>query len=286
MRFKFPISTGIKTAQTLIAGDLPTAIQNRLRVGPRVLYPKPLPKPWHPWSPRRLNTLLEGLAATRYLEIGVANGTTIDRIIAHSRVGVDPSPDFDVARLPKGLSFFGVESDAYFDSLDADTTFDVVFIDGLHTFEQTKSDLFNAFRHVPYGPILIDDTVPSDEIAAIPDIDDSYNRRKKMASDDRRWMGDVWKLVVYIDKYLPQLNFRTIVGSGNIQTLVWRKNVADLIIEPTEEGGVAELSYREVFLNGIPAEFRTCEEEEALALCLRECPRTPSVSVSSSSSAG
>lgn len=66
-----------------------------------------------------------------------------------------------------------MESDTYFSSLAPEVTFDIVFLDGLHTFEQTKADLFNALRHVPRGVILIDDTVPEDETAALHDLDEA-----------------------------------------------------------------------------------------------------------------
>jgi hypothetical protein len=222
-------------------------------------------------SPRRINTLAKRLSASRYIEIGLQRGYTFENIDIDTRVGVDPAPLFDVEKLPVGVSVFAVESDTYFASLTPEVAFDIAFIDGLHTFEQTKSDVFNALRHVPTGVLLIDDTVPSDEIAAMRNIDESYAQRRKMASDDPRWMGDVWKLVVYIDRHLPQLDFRTIVGSGNIQTLVWRRDQpGKSISEPSwdDNGAIAGLNYREFFSDGIPEQFRTCSEAEAIDVCL------------------
>ena len=62
-------------------------------------------------------------------------------------------------------------------------------------------------------------------------------------------MGDVWKLVVNIDRCLPQLDFRTIVGSGNPQTLVWRLRPGDVISEPEgdDQVAIAITSYEEFF---------------------------------------
>lgn len=48
-------------------------------------------------------------------------------------------------------------------------------------------------------------------------------------------MGDVWKLVVYIDRYLPQLDFRTIVGGVNEQTLVWRRHPGEEVSKPFDD---------------------------------------------------
>jgi hypothetical protein len=160
-----------------------------------------------------------------------------------------------------------MKSDDYFASLNSQATFDLAFIDGLHTFEQTKADLFNTLRHVPIGPILLDDTVPEDEAAALPELAAAIAQRRQSGSKNTSWMGDVWKLVIYIDRYLPQLDFRTIVGSGNEQTLAWRRQPGEAIAEQSGNE-LGELSYREVFANGIPARFRPCGEAEVLAACL------------------
>src|ERR1039458_5802863 len=220
--------------QLVLSGNFVTMVQNRRREeGSRVMYRRPLPKPWVNWSPRRLNTLAKGLHAQRYLEIGIFPGETAERINVRDRGGVAPAPKFDQDQLPPGFSLFAVESDRYFAILASEATFDLAFLDGLHTFEQTKTDLFNTLRHVPSGVILIDDTVPLDEDASWPVHDETIARRLVTGSKQRAWMGDVWKLVFYIDRYLPQLDFRTIVGSGNEQTLVWRRRYGEEIPEPS-----------------------------------------------------
>jgi hypothetical protein len=253
--------------QLVLSGNLVTMILNLRRdEGSRVMYRRPLPKPWLDWSPRRLNTLANGLRAERYLEIGIFQGNTVERINVRDRVGVDPAPKFDQRRLPPGFSIFAVESDTYFASLALETTFDLAFLDGLHTFEQTKADLFNALRHVPSGVILIDDTVPLDEDASFPDHAETIARRLENGSKKVAWMGDVWKLVVYIDRYLPQLDFCTIVGSGNEQTLVWRRRYGEEIPEPSDV--LESLSYRETFAHGVPDQFRPCSEADAIRACL------------------
>lgn len=236
----------------------------------RVLHRRPMPTFWSEWSPRRINALAKGLRATRYLEIGIQFGYTVENVHVRERVGVDPEPRFDVARLPRGLSFFTGGSDAYFASLAGEVTFDLAFLDGLHTFGQTKTDLFNSLSHVPNGVILIDDTVPSDAIAALPSLEESLDCRRSVGSDALVWMGDVWKLVAYIDRCLPQLDFRTIVGSGNPQTLVWHLRPGDVISEPEgdDQVAIASLSYEEFFRNGVPDQFRPCTEAEALRACL------------------
>jgi Methyltransferase domain len=265
---------GGRSVRLFLSGNSPTADRKNDRrkgIGAlRIMHRRPLLRPHWAWSPRRINALAKGLNANRYLEIGVEHGYTVENVRVGERIGVDPNPRFDVTKLPKGFSFFAVESDAYFASLSPESIFDIAFIDGLHTFEQTKADLFNVLAHVPSGVILIDDTVPLDEIAAIPDEQDSLARRRAVGSDETRWMGDVWKLVVYIDRYLPQLDFRTIVGSGNEQTLVWRRQPGEVVSEPLvdEEATIAGLRYGEILGEGIPASFKPCTEDEAIRACL------------------
>lgn len=273
---------GGRSVGLLLAGNSPTADRKNYRrqsVGaPTIMYRRPLLRSQWTWSPRRINALAKGLSANRYLEIGVAHGDTAENVRVRERVGVDPNPRFDVTKLPKGFHFFAVESDAYFASLTPESIFDIAFIDGLHTFEQTKSDLFNALAHVPRGVILIDDTVPLDEIAAMRDQQESLAQRRAAGSDDTRWMGDVWKLVVYIDRYLPQLDFRTIVGGGNDQTLVWRRQPSEVVSGPLgdEEATIAGLRYEEIFGDGIPLDFKPCSEEEAIRACLAAVARNRS----------
>src|ERR1017187_1558306 len=240
----------------------------------RVMYQRPLPKQWLDWSQRRLNTLAEVLDAQRYLEIGIFRASTVERVNVRDRVGVDPKPSFNVHQLAPGFTFLAVTSDAYFASLDPAATFDLACLGGLHTFEQTRTDLFNALAHVPSGVILIDDTVPEDEAAAIPDLDATIAKRRETGSTRTFWMGDVWKLVFYLDRFVPELDFRTIVGSGNEQTLVWRRQRGEAIVEqPGNELG--ELNYREAFAHGVPTQFRPCGEAEALQACLQAVRRQP-----------
>jgi hypothetical protein len=221
-------------------------------------------------SPRRINALLRGLpGAERYLEVGVARGRTLQNVDVEVRWGVDPAPRFDVSRLPKGLEFFEETSDAFFQHLATDTYFDLVFLDGLHTFEQTYRDLLNTLAHLRDGAVLIDDTVPLDEASAIPDWAESMARRRELGLKGKQWHGDVWKLVLCMDRHMPDLDFRTIVGSGNPQTLVWLKQPAIEVAQPDDAfADLAELSYGEVFADGVPSAFRPCSEDEAISACL------------------
>jgi hypothetical protein len=88
-----------------------------------------------------LQGLLALFAAPSYLEIGVSKGVTFHRIQARRKVAVDPRFRFDVAAARKenpSASYHEVPSDVYFGTIvDPGERFDVIYLDGLHTAEQT-----------------------------------------------------------------------------------------------------------------------------------------------------
>jgi hypothetical protein len=103
--------------------------------------------------------------------------------------------------------------------------FDVVFLDGLHTFEQTYRDFCAALAHTTFDSvIIIDDTFPNDVFSSLGDFNDTHRFRKMHSSgnSDSSWHGDVFKVVLAIHDFHPTLDFRTVGGSGNAQTIVWR----------------------------------------------------------------
>lgn len=246
--------------------DLATAFASR--VHPRKLAPSP--SSGHSgYSVRRINKLLEAMpGAERYLEIGLEFGYTFENVRAHVRQGVDPKPRFDVKRLPTGAHVAVTTSDEFFEHLTQGESFDVVFLDGLHTFRQTYQDLVNACRVCPQGAILIDDVVPFDEVSAIPDYEQSLQERSRRSLEGNPylWMGDVFRVILCITKYHPELSFRTMVGGGNPQALVWRKTSGS-VVSSVSESALREFdscAYSDVFGGGIPEAFNPRSEQEAI----------------------
>ena len=104
----------------------------------------------------------------------------------------------------------------------------------------------------------------------MPDLRASLARRSELGLEDQPWQGDVWKLVVHVARHHPELEFRTILGSGNPQTLLWRKQSGVDMAQPSVDAvrEVADLSYGDVFVGGLPELFRPCVESEAISTCL------------------
>jgi hypothetical protein len=237
---------------------------------PLLLKYRPEPVPDELWSPRRLNFLIHELHLSSYLEIGVLEGETFANVKARRRYGVDPEPIFDPVLLPRRSKFAVVTSDAFFASIRPTERFDVAFIDGLHTFEQTYRDVINTLMHLRSGVIVIDDTVPSDEYSAIPDQDESYRARGEAGLEGRPWHGDVWRVVTLLDRHHSELEWRTIVDEGNPQTLLWRRRLgASVAAASAEEIALAKQpTFADVFADGVPEYFRPTPESRALAECV------------------
>lgn len=247
------------------------------RIRPEVLSASPdLVRARSNHSARRINSLLcHAPAPTSYLEVGVQRGTTLRDVVADVRVGVDPFPKFATRRLPRGLTFHRSTSDEYFAVLDPTARFDVVFLDGLHEWRQTYKDLLSALpRLAAGGAVLIDDTVPADEVSAIPDMARSYALRSERGLPGRPWHGDVWKVVMVMARYHPELRWSTIVEFGNPQTLVWP--VSGVVsIAPADEflSPVERTSFVDEFSGGVPDYFDPSGEAEAIErwLASRQC---------------
>jgi Methyltransferase domain len=222
------------------------------------------------WSVRRLNRLGTALRASSYLEVGVFAGSTFNAVTIPHRTGVDPRFQFDIEAVADDQTVLKtMTSDEFFAELPIGETFDVIYLDGLHTLEQTYRDLCNSLIHSHQRTvILIDDTKPSDVYSAIPDFEKAIRHRRAAGGDSPCWHGDTFKVVFAIHDFHPALNYRTIVGSGNAQTLVWRSIEGRRAPRFDSLEAIARLTYFDV----LDEDFimRCCSEDEAISACLSE----------------
>lgn len=171
----------------------------------------------------RLNRLASINSARKYLEIGVARGGTFLKVNVASKTAVDPSFKFKIQDHEEdGLSFFETTSDYYFSNLaQPGDKFDLIYLDGLHTFEQTFRDFCASIAHSHAKTIwLIDDTVPISLASSIAD-QKKFREIKRALNDNRpAWMGDVYKVVFAIHDFFPQYQYATF-SSGHGQTALW-----------------------------------------------------------------
>ena len=110
---------------------------------------------------------------TNYLEIGCDQNQLFSKVLIENKIGVDPVSGGNIKK---------TSDDFFKENVDK---FDIVFIDGLHTYEQVKKDILNSVNFLnENGIILVHDCMP-DSLGkqAVP--------RYKM-----QWNGDVWKAIV------------------------------------------------------------------------------------------
>lgn len=110
-----------------------------------------------------------------YLEIGTFKNELFNFIKCDEKIGVDPVSGGNVR----------LTSDAFF--FQNKKKFDVIFIDGLHVYEQVKKDINNSIKFLNDGGIiLIHDCLPRNYYyQAVP--------RSQL-----NWNGDTWKAFLEI----------------------------------------------------------------------------------------
>ena len=112
-----------------------------------------------------------------YLEIWVSNWDTWNKITCNYKTWVD------IIAQVEWLN--EMDSDTYFKMNTQ--TFDIIFIDWLHTFEQSLKDLINASRCLnEWGIIIMHDCLPWNEDMASP------------VSNGGAWNWDVYKTVMQV----------------------------------------------------------------------------------------
>ena len=197
-----------------------------------------------------IGSLLSLYRDARYLEVGVAQGRTFHALTAARKVAVDPKFKFDLPESQGGKpasSYHQVPSDDYFGRLvDSGERFDVIYLDGLHTFEQTLRDFCNAIRYLaPNGVIVVDDVMPSSYFASLRDLAQFHAVRKGRKDISDAWMGDVYRLVFFIETFFQQFTYRTI--SDNLgQLVVWPERRAAIRERSVE--ATARAPYESVLL--------------------------------------
>ncbi len=139
-----------------------------------------------------------------YLEIGVQTGQSIALARPETRaIGVDPHPRISTPLGPR-TSICAATSDEYFATHDVRAELgglpiDLAFIDGMHRFEFALRDFINIEKHcIPQSTLLIHDAYPLTRLTA------------ERACQTLFWSGDIWRLILLLRKYRPDLSLNVI----------------------------------------------------------------------------
>jgi len=139
-----------------------------------------------------INLIIKKNNYKTYLEIGVNTpaqpGYNWDNIQIEVKHGVDPNVE----------TTFKMTSDEFFEK-HIKTKYDIIFVDGLHIFEQAYEDIINSLKWLnENGTIVVHDCNPVQEIT----------QRRERASDV--WHGDVWKAILKLRIENPDTEIFTV----------------------------------------------------------------------------
>jgi len=149
-----------------------------------------------------INALINRRGYVDYLEIGCGADNNFDAVAIANKIGVDPVSG----------GTHRMTSDEFFERHRL-MSFDLVFIDGLHTYIQARRDLFNAMKQLRLdGAIVLHDMLPT------------AWHEQHMPRCSMTWMGDVWKLGFELSKSnFP--SFRIIETDRGVGVLTKEKEI-------------------------------------------------------------
>lgn len=154
-----------------------------------------------------INNLINKTQKKRYLEIGCDLNQVFDKIYANKKVGVDPERGGNIRST----------SDVFFKSNSE--IFDVIFIDGLHEYEQIRKDVINSLKFLDKnGYIILHDLLPRTWLEEhVPRLTST-------------WCGDVWKISFDLKK-TQGLNFDLLLVDFGLGIISKKINNIELLSE-------------------------------------------------------
>jgi hypothetical protein len=204
---------------------------------------------------RVLERLHAYLRPRTYIEIGVWKGKSLRLAKAPTlALGVDPAPQLKSPPGPN-VRLFSQSSDEFFVSRDVIAELggqrvDLALIDGMHHFEYALRDFINLERvSDPRSVILIHDCCPLDSQSAQRDRTTIF------------WTGDVWRTIVLLRKYRPDLSVHTIATPPTGLGIIFNLDPSSQVLPRDIEAIIAE---------GLKLDYAALEQHKAELLNL--CP--------------
>jgi tetratricopeptide (TPR) repeat protein len=190
-----------------------------------------------------LRRLHAALVPETYLEIGIARGRSLYLAQPPTRaIGVDPQPMIDVP-LKAETHIFCETSDEFFarDGLTpllAGRPLALAFVDGAHVFYQSLKDFIHVEARCGLrSVVLLHDTVPLDEVTQRAERQRNFHT------------GDVWKTVLCLKHYRPELDIFTIATPWSGLTVITGLNPNNRVLSENYDDAIArfaEIPYAEI----------------------------------------
>jgi hypothetical protein len=179
---------------------------------------------WHKYPSRYqiIQSIINRKSYKLYLEIGCDQNQLFSKIKIKTKIGVDPVSGGNIRET----------SDNFFKKNNI--KFDIVFIDGLHEYDQVKKDINNSLLFLnDDGVIFLHDCMPRDFFyQAVP--------RSRSA-----WNGNVWKNIVE-SRTKPEIDTYVIHADQGIGMILKRPNRKLLNLNINN---FKKLKYKDFFYN-------------------------------------
>ena len=191
---------------------------------------------------------------TSYLEIGVNRGFCFFNIRCKNKIAVDPK--FEIPTWRKILyifknksnirnKYYEQDSDTYFKSNTK--KFELIFIDGLHSFDQSYQDIINALQYLDSnGTIVVHDCNPITEASA-QDVD-SIKEAKNHPDYKGDWSGAVWKSIIKLRLQYPNISVNVVDTDHGLGIIMPSKKSTG---ESLPSLNIEELKYKDLKNNRI-----------------------------------
>jgi tetratricopeptide (TPR) repeat protein len=181
-----------------------------------------------------LEKLYDYLKPKNVIEIGVSQSASLARVPAPAiAIGVDPVPSV-IYPLKTEAHIFAETSDDFFArrnvrELLRGEPLSIGFIDGSHIFEQALRDFMNLEKYCgPNSLIMFHDTVPLDELT------------QRRTPETHFSTGDVWKTILCLKRYRPDLDIFTIATAPTGLTLVTGLDPGSTILSEIYDRALAD----------------------------------------------
>ena len=205
-----------------------------------------------------INSEIDSYGLTKMLEIGSDLGLLVESISIKSIFAVDPVRNYKIPFKFRHIKFFEMTSDEFFKNSSED--FDLIYIDGLHTYEQSFNDLINSIGRLRSGGpslIYLDDVLPNDEFSCLENPYDTFEGRKKLHGhlNDLSWMGSVYKIIPLLAEC--DLSYSTLNLDGKYVTRIKfdqssNSNIVDLkrkLLAAKESMNLENFSFKDINLD-------------------------------------
>lgn len=160
-----------------------------------------------------------------YLEIGVDDGINFMNVDCSEKIGIDPS----FAKLHTSARPYCVRmtSDEFFNSIPTDQLFDIIFIDGDHTYEQVVKDIANSKKHLSAnGVIIMHDVYVFDEKQTVYNNDSVYMGTTYQAFIQQVMMNEIKHMY---NVYYTGIDLTGVIDTQNVN-VIKQDNILDKYI--------------------------------------------------------